>query len=212
MNRAAVRAVQMRTLNRQRANLVFSTFLDQNKVLTPKEVSLQERIFEWDGVLRWRGSNAFAAATIGRPLRYLLAALAPAHEMTGSIRDGEAKVMRIIHLYSQEEFLVWYDARQQVGHITLKEGAGSKSQLKAWALLLWIAHRHRTYRAGGADATSAGFEPRLDLHRTALQELTSTSRWLECMHRMQMAGWNLDTASLETTPGSRVHVQAETDD
>ncbi|KAI4186878.1 MAG: hypothetical protein LQ348_004159 [Seirophora lacunosa] len=212
MNRAAVRAVQMRTLNRQRANLVFSTFLDQNKVLTPKEVSLQERIFEWDGVLRWRGSDAFAAATIGRPLRYLLAALAPAHEMTGSIRDGEAKVMRIIRLYSLEEFLVWYDAPQQVGHITLKEGAGSKSQLKAWALLLWIAHRHRTYRAGGADATSAGFEPRLDSHRTALQELTGTSRWLECMHRMQMAGWNLDTASLETTPGSRVHVQAETDD
>ncbi|KAL8955739.1 MAG: hypothetical protein Q9193_006520 [Seirophora villosa] len=212
MNRAAVRAVQMRTLNRQRANLVFSTFLDQNKVLTPKEVSLQERIFEWDGVLRWRGSDAFAAATIGLPLRHLLAALAPAHEMTGSIRDGEAKVMRIIRLYSQEEFLVWYDAPQQVGHITLKEGAGSKSQLKAWALLLWIAHRHRTYRAGGADATSAGFEPRLDLHRKALQELTSTSRWLECVHRMQMAGWNLDTASLETTPGSRVHVKAETTD
>ncbi|KAL9010895.1 MAG: hypothetical protein Q9173_004212 [Seirophora scorigena] len=212
INRAAVRAVQMRSLNRQRANLVFSTFLDQNKVLTPKEVSLQERIFEWDGVLRWRGSDAFAAATIGLPLRYLLAALAPAHEMTGSIRDGEAKVMRIIRLYSQEEFLVWYDAPQQVGHITLKDGAGSKSQLKAWALLLWIAHRHRTYRAGGADATSAGFEPRLDLHRTALQELTSTSRWLECMHGMQIAGWNLDTASLETTPGSRVHVQAETDD
>ncbi|KAL8645136.1 MAG: hypothetical protein Q9210_006876 [Variospora velana] len=204
MNRAAVRAVRMRSLNRQRANLVFSTFLDQNKVLTPKEVSLQERIFERDGVLRWRGSGAFAAAKIGFPLWHLLASLAPAHEMTGSIRDREAKVMRLVSLYSEEDFLVWYDAPQRLGHITLKEGAGAKSQLKAWTLLLWIAHRHRT-----ADATSAGFEPRLDLHRTALQELTS--RWLECLDRLETAGWDLDIASLETTPGSRVRLQAEAD-
>ncbi|KAL8989653.1 MAG: hypothetical protein Q9177_001508 [Variospora cf. flavescens] len=204
MNRAAVRAVRMRSLNRQRANLVFSNFLDQNKVLTPKEVSLQERIFERDGVLRWRGSGAFAAAKIGLPLWHLLASLAPAHEMTGSIRDREAKVMRLVSLYRDEEFLVWYNAPQRLGHITLKVGAGAKSQLKAWTLLLWIAHRHRT-----ANATSAGFEPELDLHRTALEELTS--RWLECLDRMETAGWDLGTASLETTPGSRVCLQAEAD-
>ncbi|KAI4136786.1 MAG: hypothetical protein LQ341_005449, partial [Variospora aurantia] len=204
MNHAAVRAVRMRSLNRQRANLVFSTFLDQNKVLTPKEVSLQERIFERDGVLRWRGSGAFAAAKIGLPLWHLLASLAPAHEMTGSIRDREAKVMRLVSLYRDEEFLVWYNAPQRLGHITLKVGAGAKSQLKAWTLLLWIAHRHRT-----ANATSAGFEPELDLHRTALEELTS--RWLECLDRMETAGWDLGTASLETTPGSRVRLQAEAD-
>lgn len=205
MNRAAVRAVSMHTLNRQRANIVFSTFLDQDKVLTPKEASLQERIFEWDGVLRWRSSSPFAAANIGLSFRHLLASLAPAHEMTGSIRDGEAKVARLARLYRQEEFLIWYDAPQRVGHITLKEGAAAESQLKAWATVLWIAHRHAVAR--GAHATSAPFGPMLELHRTTLQELSS--RWPRCVDRMRTAGWDLDIANLETKAGSRVRFEAE---
>lgn len=194
----------MHSLNRQRANIVFSTFLDQDKVLTPKEVSLQERIFERDGVLRWQGSDPLGRADIGLPLRHLLASLAPAHEMTGSIRDGEAKITRLARLYSQEGFLLWYDAPQRVGHITLKEGALAKSQLKAWATLLWIARK-----AGGTHATGAAFEPILDLHRTTLQELSS--RWPSCMDRMQSAGWDLDIASLETTSGSRIRFEAQVD-
>src|ERR1700753_1137715 len=70
-NYLAVRAVCMQTLNRQRANLVFSSLLEQiasdkttnrgAKTLprlvypTPEEVRLQERVFERDGVLRWKG-------------------------------------------------------------------------------------------------------------------------------------------------------------
>ncbi|TKA67954.1 hypothetical protein B0A49_07548 [Cryomyces minteri] len=51
-NHAAVRAVSMRTLNRQRANLVFSHLIEDDEVLTPEEVSKKERIFDWDGVLK----------------------------------------------------------------------------------------------------------------------------------------------------------------
>ncbi|KAL8932382.1 MAG: hypothetical protein Q9216_006859 [Gyalolechia sp. 2 TL-2023] len=209
MNRAAVRAVSMHSLNRQRANIVFSTFLDQNKILTPKEVSLQERIFESDGVLRWRGSSPLGKGRIGLSMRDLLASLAPAHLTTGSIRDGEAKLMRLIHLYRQEEFLVWYDAPQRVGHISLKEGAAAEWQLKAWALTLWIAHRHGT--GEGADATSAASsESIFDLHRETLRDLSS--RWTECVDRMRTAGWDMDVASLETVPGSRLHIQARAND
>lgn len=203
MNRAAVRAVSMHTLNRQRANIVFSTFLDEGTVLSPKEVSLQERIFEWDGVLRWRHSSPLATAKIGHPLKDLLASLAPAHEKTGSIRDAEAKMMRLIRLYSQEEFLLWYDAPQRVGHIALKEGAAAKSQLKAWALMLWITHRHRM--DGNSEATSASFESTLDLQRSSLQDLSS--RWADCIQRLRTAGWDIDVASLETISGSRICVQ-----
>ncbi|KAL9582373.1 MAG: hypothetical protein Q9212_003334 [Teloschistes hypoglaucus] len=203
MNRAAVRAVSMHTLNRQRANIVFSTFLDEGTVLSPKEVSLQERIFEWDGVLRWRHSSPLATARIGHPLKELLASLAPAHEKTGSIRDAEAKMMRLIRQYSQEEFLLWYDAPQRVGHIALKEGAAAKSQLKAWALMLWITHRHRM--DGSSEATSGSFESTLDLQRSSLQDLSS--RWADCIQRLRTAGWDIDVASLETTSGSRICVQ-----
>ncbi|KAL8688761.1 MAG: hypothetical protein Q9218_005407 [Villophora microphyllina] len=208
MNRAAVRAVSMHTLNRQRANIVFSTFLEQKTVLDPKEVSLQERIFELDGVLRWRSSSPLATAKIGLPLQDLLALLAPVHRKTGAIRDTEAKVMRLVRLYSQEEFLLWYDAPQRVGHITLKEGAAAESQLKAWALMLWIAHRHSM--GGGSVATSASFERMLDLHRSSLQDLSS--RWADCIQRLRTAGWDVDIASLETRSGSRIRLQVKDDD
>ncbi|CAO1600999.1 hypothetical protein XANCAGTX0491_004669 [Xanthoria calcicola] len=205
MNRAAVRAVTMHSLNRQRANLVTSTLIDQDRIMTPQEVSMQERIFEWDGVLRWRSSSPFAAARIGLSLRELLASLAPAHERTGSIRDTEARLTRLIRLYGQEEFLVWYDAPERLGHITLKEGAAAESQLKAWVLVLWTAHRHH---AAGADATGAVFETSLEVHRRTLQELSS--RWSDYSSRLRSAGWDLDIASLETRPGSRVRLPART--
>ncbi|KAL9002693.1 MAG: hypothetical protein Q9188_004389 [Gyalolechia gomerana] len=204
MNRAAVRAVSMHSLNRQRANIVFSTYLDQDKVLTPKEVSLQERIFEWDGVLRWRGSSPLAKGRIGLSMQDLLASLAPAHSRTGSIRDGEAKIMRLLRLYSQEDFLVWYDAPHRVGHISLKEGAAVGWQLKAWALTLWIAHRHSM--GVEAHATGASSESMFDLHRATLQDLSS--RWPECVKRMRSAGWDVDVACLETTSGSRIRIQS----
>ncbi|KAL9038779.1 MAG: hypothetical protein Q9180_002926, partial [Flavoplaca navasiana] len=209
MNRAAVRAVMLRSLNRQRANLVISTYLDRDKVLTPKEVSVQERIFERNGVLRWRSSSPLAAARIGSSLQGLLASLGPARERsqrTGSIRDTEARLTRLIRLYGQEEFLVWYDAPQRLGHIILKEGAAAESQLKAWALVLWIAHRHH---AAGADATSAVFESSVELHRRTLQELSL--QWSNCTSRLRKAGWDLDNGSLETTSGSRIRLNVNSD-
>ena len=209
MNRAAVRAVMLHSLNRQRANLVISTYLDRDKVLTPKEVSVQEWIFERNGVLRWRSSSPLAAARIGSSLQVLLASLGPAckrSQRTGSIRDTEARLTRLIRLYSQEEFLVWYDAPQRLGHIILKEGAAAESQLKAWALVLWIAHRRH---AAGADATSAVFESSMELHRRTLQELSL--QWSNCTSRLRKAGWDLDNGSLETRSGSRIRLNVNSD-
>ncbi|KAL8663743.1 MAG: hypothetical protein Q9168_008041 [Polycauliona sp. 1 TL-2023] len=206
MNRAAVRAVTMRSLNRQRANLVISTYLDQARILTPEEVAGQERIFEWDGVLRWKSSSPFAAARIGLRVQDLLASLAPAHGRTGSIGDTEARLARLIRLYGQEEFLVWYDAPKRLGYITLKERATAESQLKAWALVLWIAHRHQ-HHAAGPDATCAVFESSLEMHRRTLQELSV--QWHDCISRLRGAGWDLDIASLETKSGSRIRLNVD---
>ncbi|KAI7001947.1 DUF647-domain-containing protein [Hortaea werneckii] len=50
-NRRAVRSVSMRTLNRQRATLVYHQ-LRQGRVPKPEDVSSRERIFEKDGILR----------------------------------------------------------------------------------------------------------------------------------------------------------------
>ncbi|KAB8230700.1 RUS1 family protein [Aspergillus alliaceus] len=95
LNYAAVRSVQMTSLNRQRANIVFSTLLDSDPDLdiddvnltlqahtkpkqtnvtqsksqwhipTPGQVSKQEKIFEADGVLRWISSAASTQYKLG---------------------------------------------------------------------------------------------------------------------------------------------------
>ncbi|PWY76213.1 DUF647 domain protein [Aspergillus heteromorphus CBS 117.55] len=91
MNYAAVRSVQMTSLNRQRANIVFSTLLASDpdlssqfltihpdhehqkndthdqpswRTLTPAQVANQEKIFEIDGILRWSQAAA-APQTLG---------------------------------------------------------------------------------------------------------------------------------------------------
>lgn len=201
MNHAAVRAVSMHTLNRQRANIVFSTFLDQDKVLTPEEVSDQEHIFEWDGVLRWRGSSPFAKAKIGVPLHNLMSSWEPAHTSTGSIRDADLLLMKLIQVFSLEEYLLWYDVSDRVTWIVLKDGASSKSQLKAWAFGLWIAHRFNQ-----EDATSASADKSFNLLESTLMDLSK--RWKNCLERLEAAGWDAGVANLETTSGTRIRLQA----
>ncbi|KAJ5947073.1 hypothetical protein N7466_000088 [Penicillium verhagenii] len=89
LNYAAVRAVQMTSLNRQRANIVFSAFLSslddsllttnqstskqvtsnnnnkQPTILTPAQASHQERIFPRDGVLEWTPSPSTPSTYLG---------------------------------------------------------------------------------------------------------------------------------------------------
>ena len=201
MNHAAVRAVSMHSLNRQRANIVLSTFLEQDKVLTPEEVSAQERIFEWDGVLRWRGSFPIAKAKIGIPLQGLMSSWEATHTSTGSLRDENLLLMKLVRAFSLEEYLVWYDVSDRMSLIVLKHGASSKSQLKAWALGLWVARRSIQQ-----DATSASADHSLELLEDTLTSLSK--RWDICIERLEAAGWDISVANLETVSGTRIRLHA----
>ena len=198
MNHAAVRAVSLHSLNRQRANIVLSNLLEDNRVMTPDEVSSQERIFEWDGVLRWRG-KPFAQAIIGVTLHSLLKTLAPAHIVTGAICDGNLILERLIQIYSHEDFLVWYDSPKRTAYIVLKGQASPEAQLKAWALALWGAHRFAKQYATGANT-----EKLLQLLEVTLRDISN--QWGDYMARIRAAGWDTDVANLETSSGSRIHV------
>lgn len=197
MNHAAVRAVSMHTLNRQRANIVLSNFLADDKVLTPEEVSRQERIFELDGVLRWKGSTVLAHAKIGVTLTSITTSR---HSVTGSIRIDMAKLADV---YRHEEYLLWYEAASRTAYIILKEGATSTSQLKAWTHALWIAHRHAAIEATG-DALDKMAASRLT--EATLKELSS--RWGGCLERLKKSGWDTKVANLETTSGTRIKIHA----
>lgn len=200
-NHAAVRSVSMHSLNRQRANIVLSNLLQDKKALTPQEVSIEERIFEWDGVLRWRGSVPIAKARIGVSLGSLLSAVEPAHDVTGAIRDSNFVLQRLTRIYEREDFLMWYDASRTVA-IVLKEQASPRTQLKAWALALWVAHRLED-----GDATSAMVDKMLDVIELALMEISN--QWAELIERIEAAGWDIDIGHLETTSATRIRLHAE---
>lgn len=170
--------------------------------MTPEDVSSQERIFEWDGVLRWKGSLPFAEAEIGVTLHNLLKTLAPAHTVTGAISDGDLIFERMVKLYSHEDFLVWYDPPKRTAHIVLKGQASAKAQLKAWALALWTAHRFEQQYATGANTESL-----LQLLETTLRDISD--QWDDSLDRIRAAGWDVDIANLETSPGSRIRVTTE---
>ena len=169
-------------------------------MMTPDEVSSQERIFEWDGVLRWRGSTPFAKAIIGVNLHSLLTTLAPAHVVTGAVRDGDFVLERLVRIYSYEDFLVWYASPKRTAYIVLKGQASAKAKLKAWALALWVAHRLQY-------ATGANTEDLLQLFEMTLRDISD--QWSDSIERIRAAGWDVDIAHLETSSGSRICLTAE---
>ena len=198
MNHAAVKAVSMDTLNRQRANIVFSALLDSNKILTPENVSRRERIFERDGVLRW-GTQPVGRAKIGVSLQALLASFGPAHSITGSYRSGSIELERLLEVFRLEDYLLWYDRSHRAAYIVLKEGASASSQLKAWAHSLWAARHYHTDHATGVESSDEG-----TLHLLTLTLGELSSRWETDMDSLTAAGWDIGTASLETTSATRI--------
>lgn len=202
MNYAAVRAVSMQNLNRQRANMVLSTFLDSGTALTPNEVSNQERIFEWGGVLRWKGSAPMAKAKIGGPLKEMISSLGPTHSITGATRDADSVLFRLFQIYAKEEYLLWYSLSDRTVYLVLKEQISVRSQLKAWAQGLLLVHRLAQIQL----ATSAT-EKLLESVESSLLEVSNC--WPRCMERLKAAGWDLDIASLETASGTRINVDTK---
>ncbi len=202
MNYAAVRAVSMHTLNRQRANIVLSAFLGSGTAMTPTEVSSEERIFEWDGVLRWRGSAPLAKAYIGKPLQGILASLGPTHSLTGALRDADSVLVRLVQMYAQEDYLLWYSWSDRIVYIVLKEEAPASSQLKAWAQGLILVHRLPQVKLA-TDAT----EEILSLVESSLIDVCKC--WLTCIGQLKAAGWDVDVASLETASGTRIRLDVD---
>ncbi|KAI9852882.1 MAG: hypothetical protein M1838_004441 [Thelocarpon superellum] len=212
-NRAAVQAVSMHTLNRQRANIVLSHLVEDDVVLRPKDVSKSERIFEWDGVLRWKASAVLGSARIGVQLREVIASTAGYDSRPGSIhpRPGARVDMdELARVYHQEQYLLWCDQTRNRVLIVLKEGATPVSQLKAWMQAL-LTVRYFTQRARAAlgrepkvpdDDNDAGAAAIVGILRDQLRAVDKDFDGF--VARLREAGWDVDAAALETRSGWRV--------
>lgn len=209
-NFKAVTSVALRTLNRQRVNIVFSTFSDSGVVITPMQASKLERIFEKDGVLRWRDSDILGYARIGTRFTELVGNNAPL--ATGGTKVPGLSISNIVKVFRNEKHLLWYDSGKRWVTICLKDDITPEGQLKAWVHALFVAkevRRHREKRRSGGGGGGGGnmqlsVEEILGVLETTLQDLEVFFQ--STTERLRAAGWDLSTAALETKPGYRVGI------
>jgi Vitamin B6 photo-protection and homoeostasis len=199
-NYLAVRAVTMRTLNRQRANLAFFRLLTDGVAPSPEVVSEQETIFERDGVLRWGQGPVLAFTRVGVTLQTLTRLLKMERPMDDAqqSRSTYPHILELLELFKEEPYLMWYSPQQRIVAIVLKDDA-APSHLKAWVHALIMVRTWKT-------------SPGPDKSRTLLQVLSSTlsdvrRSWAHHVKCLVEAGWDMETANIETISGTRLAAQ-----
>lgn len=192
-NRRAVRAVSMRTLNRQRATLVYYELL-RNRVPTPQDISRHERIFERDGVLRSNTGSVIGHCTVGTSFKDLIKMLG--RETRAHSRISTDVVPSLLKYYRSCGYVLWSDLKKYTNvWIVIKKESTSKDLLMAW----WQALTLATKGTDGDDATTYSIEfakQLLSKHQEALQR----------------AGWDLRAGALETTTNRRFSLREQEQD
>lgn len=213
-NYAAVKAVSMTSLNRQRANIVFSKLLDDNnpQVLSPTEVSDQERVFEKDGVLR-SDDTALGHCRIGVSLRALLRGMNLARQtQTGAFKDLPMKLSDILHVFANEGYVLWVnDSHTREVLIVLKKDCTALDQLKAWLHALILV---RVLASNPPSVFIKGEHVGVEAQRlAALSQTLHQSSEVLAKHTpaLRRLGWDLETALLETRAGVRALIDPSKD-
>lgn len=206
-NYAAVRAVSMRCLNRQRANIVLSRILEHGHVLGPADVSRRERIFERDGVLRWVDDRIIGHCRIGVSVGAILQDMNTQrrHRQTGSLELQSVKLSDLMRVYDDEAYILWFGQSGEA-LIALKQGCTTIDQLKAWMHALLLASRAKANaveRQHVGDSAGAEGAPLAELRMTLEQ---TRKAFDTCADKLRDMGWDLDTAALETRAGTRAAI------
>ena len=205
MNHAAVRSVRMNTLNRQRACICLSHLIDTKSVMTLDEVSKKERIFEQSSFIRWNGvQSPLAKVKVGVSLNEILGALGKSHNVTHSVQQDRVTLNDIVRIFANEEYLLWYDPPRKLILIAFKQSAKPASGLQAWA------HAMVTARGLSLLPKAEREDPSNVVKELASQLEAIRTGWNDDMKALAAAGWDLDTASLETVSGTRIELSAGT--
>lgn len=223
----------MTSLNRQRANIVFSALLDSDpdldfselhsgqtskpkhsetspqnlRVLTPAQVAEQERIFPRDGALEWTSTSGrketLGTASIGVSLPTFLQK-ASTSTSTPSFQTS-TPISELTALFANDSYL-----------LTLTPTPSARTKWHASILL----KKHSTVQTQQKAWLHALLASKvLSTHKppsptSPVPILNTISNTLTCLNHnsrtttytsaLSQAGWDLDIAALETKPGRRV--------
>ncbi|OGE57850.1 hypothetical protein PENARI_c001G04916 [Penicillium arizonense] len=206
MNYAAVRAVQMTSLNRQRANITFSALLDsdtslddalsltststadpnskpingsQLTIFTPADIARHERIFHRGEALQWTTHSSTSTSTSTEYLGSAQIGLSLSSFFGTSANSTRSTipVQQLTVLFSNEAYLLF-----------LTPSSSPSSTKRTWHASILL---------------KKGF---LDVLERTLSCLNAESRFGNYLVRLRDVGWNLDIAALETRGRRRVSI------
>lgn len=192
INYVAVCGLKLRTLNKQRAGKAWNLYRVSigNKVPSIAEVSRLDNILSRPDIFCDENGRRIGRCTIGSSFSDVF------HEHFPS---------RLLEIFAQERYLLWYDPRclyfrpgreeQDIGdsplhlHIVLKEGYSGTDQLKAWC---HAAELCRTLSLGAKETTKSDDKllDALDLVDTTLR--SSSREFPHFFESLREAGWNVD--------------------
>jgi hypothetical protein len=231
----AVRAVCMRTLNRQRANLVFSDILNQCehhaalwvhpahwegqeamdacfaqiKIPTPETISCQERVFERDGILRFQGweNGPVGYCRLGVSLQTLLEAIRdPRYRTSAEIEEELGNLMSR------------FESSENGGPSHFEEEGFSIAldrRCNTFLVLLAESATPRTICHAWLQALqfsqtlqspSEGLDRVEDLRR---DQIVIDRLFPEMWRRLAENGWDLEVNGMETRSGTRISLQKD---
>ena len=199
INYLGVRGLVLRTLNRQRLALAWTSYRSSSNITVPSptDVSQAERIITHPGVFRDAHGRVNGKCTIG--LSFLNA-------FSGHFPSS------LFDLFEEERYLLWYDAhclrpaRDRGGHtlhgpvhlhIILKSGYTLIDQLKAWVHAVELCSM-AAHKGDSTDKTDPQDGKALSLIHSSYER--TVQHFPDFIARMRIAGWNTIDGAL--MPGS----------
>ncbi|APA12446.1 hypothetical protein sscle_09g072160 [Sclerotinia sclerotiorum 1980 UF-70] len=211
-NYLAVRSVTMRTLNRQRANLVISDFVSninaektRFNLPTPKDISRKERIFERDGAIRHIQGVVLGYCKVGVSLREILSSISSSPTVSGSYKEETSSIITsLFKIYKNQGYVMWYSRRQNTFLVILKENTAPSVQLDAWFHAVWALSVSSSPAVG--NSTNGSDQDILKWIEDSLRDSSLCKEKANLYEELRNKGWDLDTAAMEVRAGSRLVV------
>lgn len=185
MNYCGVRSVHMLTLNRQRATIAFSEWLESGKILAPRDVAHREQILRGGrGQLRSKSGDYNGICEFGS---------------YGDVMNWNPWGYHRYVFETDNYFMgIWHWKSNFIIRIAMKEGRdGVKGPLLAWFDA--VAHAYH-FDAALRDGLGSHYENE-GHHGYVAPESKET-----VFHALRAAGWDVDDNQLETRSPIRVRV------
>lgn len=229
MNYAAVRAVQMTSLNRQRANIVFSALLDSDrglaleldldpttptpsekkwKILTPAQVSKHERIFHRDGALQWTQHSSTHSTTHHLGSAQIGVSMSTFLGGSGSGNTSFQRTLplqRLAAVFTNEFYILFLVPLSNTGenvkwHASILLKRGCAIEHQ---LKAW-AHALLAARVLARITMGSSADAVLTVVEGTLALLNTDNRFERYLTGLSGVGWDVDIAALETRGGRRI--------